>query len=81
MKPVRCVVNMPPSFIVVTEADGKHWLNMHRILGMRELPDGALIELDNGDVLKVTDKALDIALYLQRPNITLFIEDEIADEE
>ncbi|MEO8380481.1 MAG: hypothetical protein ABI779_12520 [Acidobacteriota bacterium] len=54
---------------------------MHRILGMRELPDGALIELDDGDVMKVTDKALDIAAYLQRPNITLFIEDEIADEE
>lgn len=76
MKPVRCVVSMPPSFILVTDAEGKRWLNTHRILSMRELPDGALIELDNGEVTKVTNPALDIASYLQRPAITVFVEDE-----
>jgi uncharacterized protein YlzI (FlbEa/FlbD family) len=67
---------MPPSFILVTDAEGQRWLNTHRILGMRELPDGALIELDNGDVAKVTERALDIATYLQRPTITVFVEDD-----
>lgn len=43
---------------------------------MRELPDGALIEMDNGDTAKVTDRALDIASYLQRPTITVFVEDD-----
>jgi hypothetical protein len=76
VKPVRCVVNMPPSFIIVTDAEGQRWLNTHRILGMRELPDGALIELDNGEIAKVTDRALDIAAYLQRPTITVFVEDD-----
>lgn len=75
MKPVRCVVNMPPSFILLTDAEGKRWLNTHRILSMRELSDGALIELDNGDVLKVTNPAIEIATYLQRPTITVFVED------
>jgi uncharacterized protein YlzI (FlbEa/FlbD family) len=67
---------MPPTFILVTDAEGKRWLNTHRILSMRELPDGALIELDNGDVAKVTNPALDIASYLQRPTITVFVEDD-----
>ena len=58
MKPVRCVVSMPPSFILVTDAEGKRWLNTHRILSMRELPDGALVELDTGEVTKVTNPAL-----------------------
>lgn len=80
MKPVRCVVNMPPSFVVVTDAEGPRWLNTHRILGMRELDDGTLIELDNGDVAKVKERAFDIADYLQRPAVTVIVEDEVDGE-
>jgi hypothetical protein len=43
---------------------------------MRELPEGALIEMDNGEVTMVTDRSLDIAAYRQRPTITVFVEDD-----
>ena len=71
---------MPPSFVVVTEAGGPRWLNTHRILSMRELESGTLIELDkdNGDVAHVKEKAFDIADYLQRAVITVIVEDDDA---
>jgi hypothetical protein len=82
MKPIRCVVNMPPSFVVITDAEGPRWLNTKNILSVRELDGGGtLIELDNGDVAKVKERAFDIGEYLQRPAITISVEDEGAPSE
>jgi uncharacterized protein YlzI (FlbEa/FlbD family) len=77
MKPVRSICQIPPSFVVVTEADGeKRWLNTKNILSMRTQDDWTMIELDNGDVIRVKDAAADIANFLERPMVTVIIEDD-----
>jgi hypothetical protein len=76
-KIVQHEVNLPSSFLAVTEADGQErWLNTRRILSLRPADSGALIELDNGERLTVTQRAFDIADYLQRPAITVVIDEE-----
>jgi len=77
MKPVRSICQIPPSFVVVTEADGeKRWLNTKNILSMRVQDDWTMIGLDNGDVIRVKEKASDIATFLERPMITVIVEDD-----
>jgi uncharacterized protein YlzI (FlbEa/FlbD family) len=77
MKPVRSICHIPPSFVVVTEADGeKRWLNTKNILSMRVQDNWTMIELDNGDVVRVKEAATDIATFLERPMITVIIEDD-----
>lgn len=72
---MKVVIPNPPSYVIVTEAGGPRWLNAQRIISMRELDDGTLIEMDNGDTLKVKEQAFGIAEYLQRPTITVFVEE------
>ena len=67
-------VRNPPSFVVVTTAEGQRWLNTQRILSMREQEEGVLMELDNGEKFIVSGRAFDIAEYLQRPTVTIVLD-------
>jgi uncharacterized protein YlzI (FlbEa/FlbD family) len=64
-------VSNPPLFVVVSGTDGKIWLNAHRILSMHEDRQTTRIEMDNGEMFHVAERADVIAKSVQRPSVTI----------
>jgi|GEM_PF-2028758 len=64
-------VSNPPLFVMVSGPDGRIWLNAHRILSMHEDRQTTRIEMDNGEMYHVAERADVIAKSVQRPSVTI----------
>jgi len=64
-------VSNPPLFVIVSGPDGKIWVNAHRILSMHEDRQTTRIEMDNGEMFHVSERAEVIAKSVQRPSVTI----------